>query len=212
MILTIGGIMKKTVSTLSTAALCLALVSCGDDDPIQEALNEGDEQTTQFIMMQEDWVSACMESNLLNTSIQKTFSFNEDEFSEKVAIFSDSSCSSNEGEIAMRGDFDVEGGDEIKDLNLNYKNVTVKPNSDIAVDILSAVNFCDVDNWQKGQEIKVAGENLDNCIISSVPELRYGKVEVDDSEDSLYLSSEFSLSPEDRPQRVDYEVVYRDQD
>lgn len=204
--------MKKSIATLSTAALCLTLASCGDDNPIQEAIDEGSEQTTQFIEMQEDWKSPCMDSSLLNSSVQKTLSFNGDQFSESIAVFSDASCNSSEGQISMSGDFDVEGGDEVKNLDLHYKDVAVKPNSEIAVDIFSAVNLCGVDNWQEGQEVKVAGENLENCFISNVPQSKFGKVEVDDSEDSLYLSSEFSSKPEDRPQGVDYEFVYKEQD
>lgn len=183
-----------------------------DDNPVTELVDGIDEQVTKYVELQEAWNSECGDSRLLNTSVRTTYEFDGDDFSDTKTLFSDTGCSEVIGLISMTGTYEIDGDEDEKDLNLTYNTLKVRVDTEAAVTVLNAVNFCGVDDWQSGQTRDIATVGNDQCYISSLPKTKYGKVLVDDSEDVMYLSDDFVEDPNERPQTVGRGTSYRDND
>ncbi|MAF77103.1 MAG: hypothetical protein CME63_12475 [Halobacteriovoraceae bacterium] len=206
----------KKLMTLSLVGAMGMLASCDDDNPIAEAVDEI-EETSELQQLQETWQAPCAESTVLNASSVEKISFEGNDFTKTMNISSDSSCSSTEGVVTMTGEFSIDetsaDTDEVYNLDLTYQQMKITLNNETAVDIFNAVNFCGVEDWTVGEEVVIeSSETGEDCFVSELPKTVYGKVEVDDSEDKMYLSAEFVDESENRPETVDRAKVYTEVD
>ncbi len=207
---------EKSLMAMTLLGTMGMLASCDDDNPIAEAVDEV-EETAELQQLQETWQAPCAESSILNASSVEKITFEGTDFTKTMTISSDSSCSSAEGVVTMTGDFSIDetsaDSDAVYNLDLSYQQMKITLNNETAVDLFNAVNFCGVEDWKVNEEVVIeSSETSQDCFISELPKTEYGKVEVDDSEDKMYLSAEFTDAAEDRPETVDRARVYSEVD
>jgi len=207
---------EKSIMAMTLLGTMGMLASCDDDNPITEAIDEV-EETAELQQLQETWQAPCAESSILSASSVEKITFEGTDFTKTMTISSDSSCSSAEGVVTMTGDFSIDetsaDTDAVYNLDLSYQQMKVTLNNETAVDLFNAVNFCGVEDWKVNEEVVIeSSETSEDCFISELPKTVYGKVEVDDSEDKMYLSAEFTDAAEDRPETVDRARVYSEVD
>ncbi len=205
----------KRIIPLTLIGTMTLFTSCDDDNPISQAVDEI-EEVSELQQMQEKWQAPCSDSSILSASTTENVTFSGKDFTQEYLISSDTSCSTIEGVVTYNGNFEIDesnNGQDSYDLDLSYQEMKVLLNSETAVDLFNAVNFCGIEDWQINQErVVVSTETGANCFIDKLPKTLYGKVLVDDSEDKMYLSAEFTENPEERSETVDRAKVYSEID
>jgi len=201
---------SKTLTLLTLSTLTFTLISCKDDSPAEKALSAGKEVVTG-IKLQDRWTSSCQKSNLIGVQQKHSYAFKGTKFTEQYELYSNNDCQNPEGVVSLKGDYSLDKNDKSYNVDFNYKEMTIKVNSEVMVKVLSAVNFCGVDKWKINTEFTISNTLGKDCFISNIPTSRYGMLEVDSSKDELYLSGDFSNKSEERSP-IDFKYAYKDND
>ncbi len=173
---------------------------------IDDVRDSANDKLTKYVKLQNSWMAECKGSKILSASTRQLYTFKGKHFVEKRLFFSDGDCKDMIGEATLTGNFDVKTHEDLYDLSLKYKKMTLLANSSLAIDLFNAVELCGIEEWKLNTSYTISNSKDKECFISHVPKTKYGHLKIE--KDKLYFSSYFKDSKDDLELSIDRSLPY----
>jgi hypothetical protein len=211
----LGGLMKNYKKTL-VGLFILSVVSCKwlsresvEGNPGNAAKNTAIERK-----LMGEWESLCSRSDLFGARRKEIYKFKGDLFTllSEFYVGGDDKCTENlmitqtyEGTFAIN---DTKHGEGEREINFNYTNSYITPQTDGGVDILNSLEFCSIKN--KKRKISDRGGSIE-CPFHRVHQEHFDLFKIE--HDSLFLGlspiADITNLTNKRPSNIDRNIFYK---
>ena len=193
------------MNILSKASIGLivatSLIGCGKGK-VDNAV-EGAKNVVKEHKMMGTWESKCKESKILGSSMKEFYKFSGNSFIKTSEFAATKDCTEPSARMQYEGTFKVadksDKVDDARNIDMEYKTAILLPFTKTGVDLLNAIHFCGVTDWQVGKKHDLTVPSVATlCPVSNMPMKRYDIVTVEDKKLLLGVGENDGLTTVDK--------------